>query len=192
MANRNLQITNGRWAAAIAGLVCLATLDRAIQATTASSSRVSPWWKDMAQNYWSPQNAVGELVGRDAADCGQFGPEVTKAQLTSAIGCARAVAGDHKSFFAIRHSLGPEERVSGSFESQRWLAEGIFGAADGVVRRFDYEGFFINVLYDVWPPPKPTLKESPCSSPHALRDASGAVRFACASQSRHETGERAR
>src|SRR2546428_5293733 len=96
--------------AVIAGLGYLRSTGRAEETTpprsaTGALSR-SSWWEGMAGNSWSPQNAVAHLVGKKAADCGQFGPDATEAQLASAIACAEAASRSHKSFFTIRHFLG--------------------------------------------------------------------------------------
>ena len=117
----------------------------------------------------------------DAMGCGQFGDGVTEAQLTAAITCSQSAAPYSKPFSTIRHFLDPEA----FFGKNRviWLAEGLFGRADGVVRHFDYVGFSINMLIDV-APPQPQLKESPCSAPQALRDPSGTMGFACSAPSK--------
>jgi hypothetical protein len=168
--------------AAVVAVSFLPIVGRAAQAPPQTPPGEPPWWKGMARNFWSPQNALVGLVGKDALDCGQFGPDVNEPQLSTAISCAQTAARDRKPFFVIRHFLGPEEDAGpGSFRSRRWLAEGLLGKSDGLVQRFEYQGFFINVFYDTVPPVRPTVLQSPCPGAHAVRDSSGSIVLACGS-----------
>jgi len=183
MTRRDGRSTVFRFATVVAGLMVLTGVGRAEQAKP-SGPRGSQWWWGMALNSWSPKNAVVRLVGKRAVDCGQFGPEVTEAELAGAIACMQSAARDRRTAFTIRHFLGEKEQVVPGVFSLRWLADGLLAGTDGPLRRFDYQGFFLSVIYNTIPPPEPTVKQSWCSTPRPFRDSDGTVKFACAAASK--------
>src|SRR5262245_8804104 len=106
MTRRDGRITVFGFAVLVAGLMVLRGVGRAQQAQPMSVPGVYKWWTAGPLISWSPQNAVARLVGKGAVDCGQFGPEVTEAELAGAIACAQSAARDRRSAFTIRHFPG--------------------------------------------------------------------------------------
>ena len=137
------------------------------------------WWETTGKNYWSPQSTIAGVIGTDAMNCGHHGPGVTEQSLLKSLACAQDASRGRKAFYTIRSFKGPDERVSESMTTNRWLADGFFGASDGTLYYFDYRGLWLHTLYTVSPPPQPSIAKLACSSPQVIPDPSGTFKFAC-------------